>query len=59
MDNDEAAKDQHGRECSSVGYSQNDIEEIQRQAAGRKDIACNQQPKAECLPERDCRCVRD
>ena len=38
MDNDEAAKDQHGRECSSVGYSQNDIEEIQRQAAGRKDI---------------------
>lgn len=26
MDNDEAAKDQHGRECSPVGYSQNDIE---------------------------------
>ena len=59
MDNDEAAKDQHGRECSPAGYSQDDIEEIQRQAAERKDTPGNQQPKAECRPERDCRDMRN
>jgi len=50
LDNHQAGKDQHGRECSPAGYSQDDFEEVQGQVAGRKDTSRNQQSEAKCVP---------
>lgn len=59
MDNHQAAKDEYGRECSPAGYSQDDFEEVQGQVAGRQDTSRNQQSETKCVPERDCRCMRN
>ena len=59
LDNDKAAKDQYGRECSLAGYSQDDFEEVQGQITERQDTSHYQQSEAKCVLERDCRCMRD
>ena len=58
MENHQAATDQHGRECSPAGSSQDDFEEVHGQVAGRQDTSRNQQSEAKRLLERDCRYMR-